>query len=240
MEENFILMSDLYKDTHWFQYRPKTQSIKSYFENRGTTEQEPFDYNLLFGLQAYIKRYMEGPVIKQWMIEEAEQMFFESFGQNYFNKNGWQKIIDVYGGCLPLEIFAVPEGSIVPKRNVLFKQKNTDSELYWLTNFCEDILMNVWNPITIATFSYACKKLIDKKAIICGERVTEFHLNDFGMRGCKCPEDAALSGMGHLINFYGSDNALAISYLKKYYGGSQAKGLSVFATEHSKIGRAHV
>lgn len=45
----------------------------------------------------------------------------------------WQK----YDGHLPIEIKAVPEGSVIPRGNVLFTVESTDPECYWLTNWVE-------------------------------------------------------------------------------------------------------
>lgn len=42
-----------------------------------------------------------------------------------------------YDGHLPIEIKAVPEGSVIPRGNVLFTVENTDPECYWLTNWIE-------------------------------------------------------------------------------------------------------
>lgn len=42
-----------------------------------------------------------------------------------------------YDGHLPIEVKAVPEGSVIPRGNVLFTVENTDPECYWLTNWIE-------------------------------------------------------------------------------------------------------
>jgi nicotinamide phosphoribosyltransferase len=47
------------------------------------------------------------------------------------------------GGKLPIAIKAVPEGTIVPVKNVLFTLVNTDPACYWLTNYLETLLVQV-------------------------------------------------------------------------------------------------
>ena len=42
-----------------------------------------------------------------------------------------------HGGCLPIRIKAVPEGSLIPYKNVLFTVENTDPKCYWLPNYFE-------------------------------------------------------------------------------------------------------
>jgi len=122
MKRNFILCTDYYKHTHWMQYPKDTQRVYSYLESRGGM----FHEVRFFGLQAYLKEYLEGVVIEQWMINQAETFLQAGFAQNYFNKSGWQRIVDVHGGKLPVIIKAVREGLVIPYRNVLLSIENTD------------------------------------------------------------------------------------------------------------------
>lgn len=46
-------------------------------------------------------------------------------------------LMQKYNGHLPIEIKAVPEGSVIPRGNVLFTVESTDPECYWLTNWVE-------------------------------------------------------------------------------------------------------
>ena len=162
-EENLILMSDAYKCTHWRQYPPGAQVVRSYLESRGGK----FDGTIMFGLQYFMKKYLEGPVIEQWMIEEAEPFCKEVFGvDGMFNRAGWQRIVDVHGGRLPIRIRAVPEGTWVDGKNVLIVMENTDDQLPWLTNFLETLLLEVWYPITVATLSFKTKFLCNKSSCI--------------------------------------------------------------------------
>lgn len=50
-----------------------------------------------------------------------------------------------YNGHLPIEIKAVPEGSVIPRGHVLFTVESTDPECYWLTNWVEVGLFS-WRP----------------------------------------------------------------------------------------------
>lgn len=38
-----------------------------------------------------------------------------------------------------MRIKAVPEGNVIPYKNVLFTVENTDPQCYWLTNYFEVI-----------------------------------------------------------------------------------------------------
>ena len=60
-----------------------------------------------------------------------------------FNEAGWRYIIEHHGGRLPIKIKAVPEGTSVPVKNVLFSVENTDPNCYWLVGYLETILVQV-------------------------------------------------------------------------------------------------
>ena len=225
--ENFILKSDAYKQTHHLQYPEGTEYIYSYYESRGGE----FDKTVFFGLQYILKRHFKGIVVTQEMIEEAEVFCKGVFGCDYFNRDMWQRIVDVHGGKLPIEIKAVPEGSVIPVRNVLLTVINTDPLCVPITNFVETILTQIWYPITVATTSYRIKKIIAEYCKRTDSEVSPFHLNDFGYRGSTSHESASIGGLAHLTQFDGTDTLPAIICGRDYYGG--CNGFSVMATEHS-------
>lgn len=229
MKENIILKTDAYKQTHWLQYPRNTTKIYSYLESRGGL----FSETVFFGLQMLIKKHFEGVVVEQWMIEEADEFCKQVFGADYFNRAGWQRIVDVHGGKLPIIIKAVREGTVVPTKHVLVSVENTDDQLPFLTNFVETILMQVWYPTTVCTLSYEIKKLIARFAKHTGGNPNPFHLNDFGFRGVSSTESAGIGGCAHLVNFLGTDTLEGIRYAMKYYGAKKVCGHSVMASEHS-------
>lgn len=65
-----------------------------------------------------------------------------------------------YDGFLPIRIRAVPEGTLVPVKNVLFTVESTDPEVAWLGNYFETMLVQAWYPMTVATNSFMQKRLI--------------------------------------------------------------------------------
>ena len=228
--------SDLYKDTHWMQYPPHLTNVYSYFESRGSVNRDGFfDETIFFGLQMYLKKYLVGRVITQDILDNESEFLNLCFGFDYFNREGFQKIVDDHDGNLPIEIRAVPEGTRVPNHNVLMTVVNTDPDLPFVTNYVETILSNVWYPITVATLSYNCRQLIDRYAKTVGERASIIHLNDFGLRGCTCPEQGGIGGCAHLAVFSGTDNKIGIRYAQRYYGATGSIGLSANAAEHSTV-----
>lgn len=231
MKQNFILMTDSYKLTHWKQYPEGTTKVYSYLESRGGK----FDKTVFFGLQYYIKEYLQGSVLQEWMIDEAKGFCKLHFGtDDYFNEAGWRYILTKYEGRLPIKIKAVKEGSLVPTHNVLMTIENTDPECAWLTNTVETLLMKLWYTCTVATNSYYIKQIIKRYLNATGGSIDglAWKLHDFGYRGASSEEQAGLGGMSHLINFRGTDTIKGIAYANEYYN-SGICGNSVPASEHS-------
>lgn len=224
--DNIILATDSYKLTHWNMYNVGTQRIYSYLESRGG----PYPATKFFGLQYILKRYLEGVVVTREKIEEAAALCDSHFSNALFNRRGWERILNVHGGKLPIEIKAVKEGSLVPVSNVLMTIENTDEQLPWLTNALESILLHVWYPTTVATVSHYVKETFNKF----GVSNPNFMLHDFGYRGVSSHESAAIGGAAHLLNFLGTDTLPAMELLLRYYGASrQGLAYSVAASEHS-------
>lgn len=229
--QNLILNTDSYKLSHFLQYPPGTQFINSYIEPRGGELQDV----VFFGLQAFIKEYLLQPITKA-DIDEAEAVARDHVG--LFNRAGWDRILEKHNGYLPIEIEAVPEGTVLATRIPLVQIRNTDPEFHWLPSYLETALLRaVWYPTTVASLSFACKQILrryldetaeDPKAVL------PFQLHDFGARGATTGEAAGIGGAGHLINFRGTDTMAALLVARRYYREAMA-GFSIPASEHSTM-----
>ncbi|XP_047478238.1 nicotinamide phosphoribosyltransferase-like isoform X3 [Penaeus chinensis] len=231
--QNVILLADSYKISHHLQYPPGTTSVYSYFESRGGT----FPYTVFFGLQYILKRWLSGPVITKEMIQEAKELFAAHFRTDkVFNEEGWNYILERHGGKLPLRVCAVPEGSVIPTKNVLFTVESTDPMVPWVTNFFETVFVQVWYPMTVATNSRIQKQIIHRYLKDTHDNLDSlpFSLHDFGYRGVSSIETAAIGGAAHLVNFKGTDTVAALPLLHKYYDAPMA-GFTIPAMEHSTV-----
>lgn len=227
--KNIILNSDSYKYSQFNQYPSGTEYIYSYIESRGGK----YDETVFFGLQAFIQEYLTTAITMD-NIDEAEAII-TAHGEP-FNREGWEYILNEHGGFLPVEIKAVPEGTVVPVHNVLASIINTDPKCYWLTSFLETALLRaIWYPTTVATNSREIKKVILDALERTGDPSTiDFKLHDFGARGVSSQESAGLGGLAHLVNFQGTDTVAALLYGRRYYSVDMA-GFSVPAMEHSTV-----
>ncbi len=234
MNDSIILLTDSYKASHYRQYPPGTEVIHSYFESRGGK----FDNNVFFGLQYFIDKYLLNPV-RMTDVNLAQKVFDNHLGPGAFNRAGWEHIVHEHGGKLPLRIWAVPEGSVHKPHTPLIVVENTDPACFWLTNYIETLLVNVWYPSTVATQSFHAKQLLRQYLELTADDEVlaglSFKLHDFGARGVTCPEQAGLGGCAHLTSFDGTDTVQALLVAEEFYEDEYVHGKSIPASEHSTI-----
>ncbi len=229
LAKNIILNTDSYKVSMFKQYPSTTTGVYSYIESRGGR----YDRTVFFGLQAFIKEYLLEP-ITQKDIDVADEIL-SAHGEP-FNRDGWEYILQAHGGYLPVVIRAVPEGTVVPVKNVLATIENTDPKCFWLTTWLETALLRaIWYPTTVATQSWTIKQLIKDYLEKTGDpSLIDFKLHDFGARGVSSMESAGIGGAAHLVNFMGTDTISGVVYAREYYNAGVA-GFSIPAAEHSTI-----
>lgn len=242
---------DGYKTDHRRQYPDNASLVFSNFTPRGSRV-EGCAKVVLDGLQYLMDEYLINVWNKTFFEKPLEEVLlrFDTGMRNYIGPNriGTQHIIDLHNyGKLPLEIWALPEGSAVDLRVSMFVLWNSrpdilDPTLFaWITNNVETIVSNTtWMACTSATTALMYRELLEKHCRKTNPEMIEFvkwQGHDFSMRGHGSLESSCLSGGGHLLSFYGTDTMPAIDYLKFYYGagtdGTAIIGGSVAATEHS-------
>ncbi|BBX62225.1 nicotinate phosphoribosyltransferase [Mycobacterium saskatchewanense] len=230
---NIITNVDSYKNAHFWMYPEGTEYVSSYIESRGGI----YPSVLFAGLQPFLREYLMHPFTID-DIHEAHDVH-TSMGIP-FERQNWIDLLNDHGGYLPLEIEAVPEGTVVPTRNVLVQVVNTDPKYHWVTGFIETALLRaVWYPSSVATTSWIAKQRI--RGFL--ERTSDhpemirIYLHDYGARGVSSFESAALGGVGHLINFDQTDNVPGYIGSRRWYNGPPPSGAAVFL-EHAAIGAA--
>ncbi len=240
---NPLLLTDGYKLGHKEQYPQGTTKVYSNWTPR-KSRIEGINEVVFFGLQYFIKEYL----IKQFdtaffqqpkalVTAEYKRYVDQYLGVDYDVKH----IEDLHDlGYLPIEIKALPEGSIVPIRVPMFTIVNTKPEFFWLTNYIETLISNIiWQPCTSATIALEYLKILKQYALETDKDNIDFvqwQGHDFSMRGMSGTESAILSGMGHALAFSGSDTLMVSKTLEEYYNADIFKEVvigSVNATEHS-------
>jgi nicotinamide phosphoribosyltransferase len=242
---SLLLLTDSYKYSHSAgvgQYPPGTEEVYSYLCSRGGQ----FDTAMLVGLQALLLKHFVGEVITEEDLKIGRMVAEEHLGNpKLFNEEGWNEILKVHGGKLPLEIKAIPEGLSLDTHNAMITVRNTGGpKTAFLTSFVEGLLLHTWYSSTVGTLDKEIKKIILSFLDKTGDPSTiDYKFHDFGFRGVSSNESCEYGSFAHLINFKGTDSLLGLETARKYYGTSYAEaGHSIVATEHSTItswGRDH-
>lgn len=228
--------TDSYKLGHHPQYPDGATRMMAYIESRGGL----YDAVLWFGLQLIIAEHL------LQKITHAQVNNMIAFSRAHMMDNitadleiALHRVVDVYGGNIPIKIRAVEEGYIVPVKNVLATIETTvpDPLIFSLVCYFETKIMRVWAPTTVATESYNIRKIIlaalEESA---DDPLAEipFKLHDFGSRGVSSMETAAFAGAGHLVSFQGSDTTIAILAVNEGYDADMS-AFSIPASEHSTV-----
>lgn len=224
--------TDVYKLGHLEQYAPGTEEVYSYLEAR-----KPGVNVVSYGLQYYIKKYLEPHVTKQhaervlWNYEEALGTPTDAFVKNV-------RGIARYLGYWPVLIKAPPEGYCVGSQNITMSLKSTHRDYFWAGGYLEGLLLKVWATSTVATCSLSYRLLVEKYGRLTCDDLDHipFSVHDFGYRGVSSEESAEVLGSAHAMVFVGSDTFPVIDFLDEYYPRMFSKTpyiKSVPATEHS-------
>ena len=240
------LLTDGYKLAHKEGYHPDIDTVYSNFTSRnGRLSNTLSDEGVVFvGLQYFIKDVL----IKDW-----NETFFQLPKANAVGN--FKRIVDAYLGVsydtthfeelydlgyLPIQIKALPEGSIVSYGVPPVTFVNTVEGFQWLSNYIETVMSTENWPIqTSATTALAyfnkTKGVFEETGF--DVEVAKFMVHDFSFRGCFGRHAAAMSGFGHLASgLVGTDTLPAIMFAEKYYNANvdtELVGCSVPATEHS-------
>lgn len=242
---NPILATDFYKVGHKDQYPEGTEVIYSNFTPRSdrlAMKSSGYPGGVVFaGLQAFIKWFLmhhfqhaffDCP--REMVVGEYKRVIDKALGVD-FDATHIGELWDLR--YLPLEIKALPEGSIVPCKVPVLTVKNTNPKFFWLTNYFETAMSaELWKFINNATIAFQYRAILEYWADKTGSP-KDFVLwqgHDFSMRGMSGVCDSALNGVSHLMLFLGTDTIPAINSAELYYNAIDSfVGGSVPATEHS-------
>lgn len=236
---NPLFLIDFYKVGHVWQYPKGTRAIWSNWTPRYTSRAS--NEVVHFGLQYFIKKYLVEDFQTEFFDEPVDSICGEyaSLVESTLGiRPDTSHIAALHRlGRLPLDIYSLPEGSVVPVGVPTLLLHNTHPDAFWLPNYLETVLSNaIWKASTSASTARIFRKIFTKWARAFGHTDLSFidwQGHDFSFRGMSGVEDAELSGMGHLTSFCGTDTVPAILCAMKYYGALPNCGGSVPATEHS-------
>lgn len=239
---NPLLMSDCYKFMHRELYPDDTEIVYSNLTPRQNSYYDRTDKMVVFGYQLYVMEYLVDFFTENFFRKPASQVIAEykqtvggALGE--LSDKHLKSIADLHKlGYLPIEIKALPEGTLVPMKVPVLTITNTLPEYAWLVGFLETTLLNqTYTMANTATKALEFRKLGEKYASLSAESNAhvDWQFHDFSLRGQHGWEAGAKSGLAHLTSFKGSDTMPASWLAQKYYGADADVMGSVVATEHS-------
>ena len=241
-----ILLTDGYKLDHRRQYPEGTEYVYSNWTPRSCQYfPEAKDGVVVFGIQYFIKEYLLDRMNREFFNKpKNEAVAYFARRVNTFlgpNQVGTAHIEALHDlGYLPIEIKALPEGTLCPIKVPALTFVNTKPEFFWLTNYFETLISTtLWLPMTSATSARLYKQELLRHARKTGfenQPGLDFLCHDFSMRGMAGIEASIMSGMAHMTSFTGSETIPAIQAVEEYYDADVETELiagTVPATEHS-------
>lgn len=239
---NITLLSDAYKYHHYKMYPEGTEFGWSTWTPRKFRNPKITKLVSNIGLSYYVKRYLVKEFNEffkmSWnSMAEDRAVLTQCYGITDFSN--FKALHDL--GYLPIEVLGLPEGTLVDANTPTIVITNTVAGFAWLVGFLETLMSSVlWMPSTSATIAREYRKIGESWAkAYYGSSADlgfiDWQFHDFSMRGMPGIEAAALSGLGHLTQFKGTDSTPAIALLRDYYDITEYSEFagSVPASEHA-------
>ena len=239
---NPMLLCDFYKTVHSDMINPKMTKSMSYYTPR-MSRVNRWDKVVMFGVQMFCKT---------WLIDYFNENFFELSEDEVVGE--YTRVLDatlgkgIYGtekirklhrlGYLPIEIIALPEGTMVPVHVPMFGITNTHDDFAWLPQALESLISaEMWYPQITATVGKTYRDIVNKYyAETVEDDVPRARaLGAFDFRGDMCVDAALMAGAGWCLSFLLTATVPAIPYLENIFNCDCTKEPVAFgsvSTEH--------
>lgn len=240
---NPMLLIDFYKAVH-AEMLPKgiTKSV-SYFTPR-MSRVKRWNEVVMFGLQGFIKTYLVDYFNEEFfgkpfteVMAGYKRIMDATLGAEAYKIEKVEKLHKL--GYLPIEIFSLPEGTLVPMHVPMFGITNTHPEFAWLPQSLESLISaESWHPMLAATVGHTYREIVNRYyEKTCEDTIPRAKaLGAFDFRGEECTESAVKAGAGWCLSFLNTATVPTIPYLEQNYNCDCTKEPVAFgspSTEHS-------
>lgn len=238
---NPLLLCDFYKTVHAEMLNPGMTKSVSYFTPR-MSRVEQWDKVVMFGLQAFCKTYLVDyfkvnffEKTEDEVITEYKRVLDNSLGEYVYDIN---KIVNLHKlGYLPIEIIALPEGSMVPMKVPMFGITNTHDDFAWLPQALESLISaELWYPMICATVGKTYRDIVNKYYdLTCDDDVPRRKaLGSFDFRGDMGLDAALKAGSGWCLSFINTATVPVVPYLEQMYNCDCSKEEVAFGAVSSE------
>ncbi|SFD18146.1 nicotinamide phosphoribosyltransferase domain-containing protein [Ruminococcus albus] len=239
---NAALMCDFYKIVHRDMINQKMTKSMSYYTPR-MSRVKRWDKVVMFGLQMFCKTWLIDyfnenffEVPEEEIVADYQRILDNSFGKGIYNTTS---IVELHRlGYLPLEIIALPEGTLVPIHVPMFGITNTHPDFAWLPQALESLISaEMWYPQITATVGKTYRDIVDKYyGLTCDDDIPRAKaLGSFDFRGDQGLDAALKAAAGWCMSFVNTATVPAIPYLEKMFGADctkEAVAYGAVSTEH--------
>lgn len=235
-----MLYSDSYKQCHPLMYPDNQEMLVSYLTPRKAMN-EHFPKMVVWGIHPFIidincafNAFFQLPL--EVVMNEYDHYIGAHLGIGNVARD---RIVELHElGYLPLEIRAMPEGTVVNMGIPIVEMRNTHPRFAWVVQWVECLLQTeVWPMCAYATVGWEYHKVAKKYYEMTAPGADPFMaMADFGFRGMSCLEDATRCSASWLLSFNKTSTIPALPYLDDYYNARCAEnkiGLGAVSTEHS-------
>lgn len=240
IKSNPMLDKDYYKEFHGRCLPAGMTKSVSYFTPR-KSRVEMWPEVVVHGYQAFIKRAL----VDEWnekffcrpkdeVVEEYARIIENTMGQCDRERVG--ALHDL--GYLPIEIHALPEGTLCPMHVPFFMITNTIDGYAWLPQALESLISaELWYPMITATVGHTYRKVVEKwYKKTCDDNVPrKFALGNFDYRGDQGSDAALKAASGWLLSFANTATVMSIPYMEAMYNAActnELVGRGANSTEH--------
>ena len=251
-----LLMSDAYtigsnefeseeaQEWSWYYivFRRELHKINPHLYDKG-------DNRLVFvGLQPILDDLFYEPVTHE-EIDDAKEYLnnymitTKGLAPYSFPEWMWRDIVDKYEGRIPLEIMAMPEGSVVYPGEPAVQIASQVKYFGILAAWFEEALLHVWGTTEKLTQSEHWLKKLEKKVRSVSPYLSDHEvfmsassmLTDFGARAAFCEQETERLGQYGLITFAGTDSTSAGYQAWKNSNKTPGLSISVKALAHRNV-----
>ena len=235
-----MLYSDSYKQCHPLMYPDNQEYLVSYLTPRKAMN-DNFPKMVVYGIQPFIMELTRA--FNDFFDKTLDEVMYEYdhyIGAHLGIENvARDRIIELHElDYLPLEIRAMPEGTVVNMGVPIVEMRNTNPRFAWLVQWVECLLQTeVWPMCAYATVGWEYHTVAEKYYTMTAPGADPFMaMADFGFRGMSCLEDATRCSASWLLSFNKTSTIPALPYLDDYYHANCAEnkiGIGAVSTEHS-------
>ena len=197
------------------------------------------DNRMIFaGLQPIADELLYEPVTHEEI--DAAKEYLEHFmittnglAPYTFPEEIWRSIVDDYEGRIPIEIMAMPEGSVIYPGEPAIQVRSQVKGWGILAAWFEEAILHTWGPTERVTQSEHWLAHLMEKVRLIDPTLNDHEvymaasslLTDFGARAAICERETELLGMYGLISFAGTDSCSA--GFQAWMNSDKTPGLSI-------------